>query len=123
MLDGPRDSSNDYRPENSPPSNTFKDKDKIDKDHRSSTLTSDGAGVCALCSSGHQLERLLITCGAQQQQTRWRWRLASPWKVSAQHERAAAADTATARWRGPVGRNCGTGWRRDGAMKRRPGSS
>ena len=24
MLDGPRDSSNDYRPENSPPSNTFK---------------------------------------------------------------------------------------------------
>ena len=23
MLDGPRDSSNDYRPENSPPSNTF----------------------------------------------------------------------------------------------------
>ena len=29
MLDGPRDSSNDYRPENSPPFNTFNRKKSI----------------------------------------------------------------------------------------------
>ena len=46
MLDGPRDSSNDYRPENSPPSNTFK-MEKIDGELNSAflaTILGPGSG-------------------------------------------------------------------------------